>query len=267
MGSSGPHRPQTQEAVRAEPLRHPAAHQHPRDSDEHSREREYQHRDHPRHEAGQRGHARDPLGYGHHHDRRYHVRPQPHPTPQLPPSANLPRAEIQEGMAQAREISEAITQVPLGDGAELEDLDEELERMEQEALDNKMLGAPAAPVTATPNTVRPGMCRNFHPTWRFLHVLTGVQWRLQSRRKKTRRRQSCGDCRPRWPCRFSVSMLCKYLGPLLPNLPRAPDATGRGFLLSPLAFLLQVCRPRGCKRVYYALLSLLETGPLSYELS
>lgn len=62
-------------------------------------------------------------------------------------------------MAQAREISDAITQVPLTDGAELDDLDEELERMEQEALDNKMLGAPAAPVTATPGAgkvVQPG---------------------------------------------------------------------------------------------------------------
>jgi charged multivesicular body protein 4 len=51
-----------------------------------------------------------------------------------------------------QEISDAITSVQLGNELDDDELIDELNAMEQEDLDNKMLSAPAAPVTATPNT-------------------------------------------------------------------------------------------------------------------
>ncbi|KAL7270741.1 ESCRT-III subunit protein snf7 [Rhizina undulata] len=59
--------------------------------------------------------------------------------------------DIQTQATLATEISNAITSVPLGEQVDEDDIARELEAMEQEALDNVMLKAPPAPVTATPN--------------------------------------------------------------------------------------------------------------------
>lgn len=49
------------------------------------------------------------------------------------------------------EINNAITSVPLsGDMIDDDELEAEMNDLEQELVDNKMLSAPAAPVTATP---------------------------------------------------------------------------------------------------------------------
>lgn len=66
------------------------------------------------------------------------------------------RDEIRENMDQANEISSAITAANLGDPIDEDELANELEAMQQEQLDERMLGAPAAPVTATPGMVKPG---------------------------------------------------------------------------------------------------------------
>lgn len=63
-------------------------------------------------------------------------------------------------MEHAEEISNAITSANLGEPIDEDELASELEAMQQEQLDERMLGAPAAPVTATPGTVKPGMAHS-----------------------------------------------------------------------------------------------------------
>lgn len=55
--------------------------------------------------------------------------------------------EIRESAAISREMGEAITRVSLGNEIDEDELLKELEDMEQEQLDNKMIGAPVVPVT------------------------------------------------------------------------------------------------------------------------
>ena len=58
---------------------------------------------------------------------------------------NFSREEIRESAAVAKEIGEVIS---MGNNAfDTEDLDAELDNMAQEALDNQMLSAPAAPIS------------------------------------------------------------------------------------------------------------------------
>ena len=64
-------------------------------------------------------------------------------------------------MEHADEISNAITAANLGEQVDDDELLAELDQMAQEELDERMLGAPAAPITATPGTVKPGMFFSF----------------------------------------------------------------------------------------------------------
>lgn len=115
-------------------------------------------------------------------------------------------------MEHADEISNAITAANLGEQVDDDELLAELDQMAQEELDERMLGAPAAPITATPGTVKPGMlffpfliffCRLLFPVedvW-LTRALCLLQWPYQRRQWKTTRRRSYGSCRPRWQCR------------------------------------------------------------------
>lgn len=64
------------------------------------------------------------------------------------------REEIREQQQIAEEIGNAI--INIGDPADEEELKNELAAMEQEALDNKMLTAPSAPIASTPQHVSVG---------------------------------------------------------------------------------------------------------------
>ncbi|KAI5795237.1 Snf7-domain-containing protein [Geopyxis carbonaria] len=61
--------------------------------------------------------------------------------------------QIRESMANAEEVSQAITSVTLTEGPDEDEIRAEIEAMEQEALDKQMLGAPSVP--AGTHTVRP----------------------------------------------------------------------------------------------------------------
>lgn len=69
-------------------------------------------------------------------------------------SCTLYREEIREQQQIAEEIGNAI--INIGDPADEEELRNELAAMEQEALDNKMLTAPSAPIASTPQHVGAG---------------------------------------------------------------------------------------------------------------
>lgn len=59
--------------------------------------------------------------------------------------------EIRENAAISQEIGEAITRVHIGNEIDEDELREELDAMEQEQLDNKMIGAPVVPVSQVGN--------------------------------------------------------------------------------------------------------------------
>ncbi|TGZ84366.1 Snf7-domain-containing protein [Ascodesmis nigricans] len=63
--------------------------------------------------------------------------------------------KMEENTEYVNDISESIKRANLGQQIDEDDLEEELNQMAQEELDNKMLGAPAAPVTAAPGAVKP----------------------------------------------------------------------------------------------------------------
>jgi len=54
------------------------------------------------------------------------------------------------------EISEAIASVRIADPEDEEDLEAMLQDMEQQALDDKMISAPAVPVSTHGQVVQPG---------------------------------------------------------------------------------------------------------------
>lgn len=74
------------------------------------------------------------------------------------------REEIREQQQIAEEIGNAI--INIGDPADEEELRIELAAMEQEALDNKMLTAPSAPIASTPQHVGAGKLIPV-PCWRY----------------------------------------------------------------------------------------------------
>lgn len=61
------------------------------------------------------------------------------------------REEIRDSAAVAQEIGDAITRVNIGNEIDEDELLQELEDMEQEQLDNKMIGAPVVPVSQVGN--------------------------------------------------------------------------------------------------------------------
>jgi len=63
--------------------------------------------------------------------------------------------EIRENMQLNHEISEAITSVRIADPEDEEDLEAMLQDMEQQALDDKMISAPAVPVSTHGQVVQP----------------------------------------------------------------------------------------------------------------
>lgn len=58
----------------------------------------------------------------------------------------LDRGELQEQHALSDEIVNAITNAPIGEPIDETDLENELEGMEQEQIDNKMIGTGTVPV-------------------------------------------------------------------------------------------------------------------------
>ncbi|KAI5841416.1 Snf7-domain-containing protein [Morchella snyderi] len=60
--------------------------------------------------------------------------------------------EIREQQHIADEISNAI--ININDASEDDDLKDQLDALEQEVLDDKMLGAPSAPITSTPHIIK-----------------------------------------------------------------------------------------------------------------
>jgi hypothetical protein len=129
------------------------------------------------------------------------------------------REELRDQHAIGEEIGEAITQSIGNTGYDETELEEELENLQQEALDDKLMQTGHVPkdrVDALPSAPQGGMLFFL----KFLGVYLLIQM-IQSKaklhyRSKTTRKRSYGSCRPRWQCdvMFSLALMKTnaYLG-------------------------------------------------------
>lgn len=113
--------------------------------------------------------------------------------------------DLRDQHAVGEEIAEALTAGAGANGVDEDELDEELAELQQEALDERMLKTGSVPVhdqiqrmpsapskfLALKGRQRERQTRNAN---------TFLQQRTLPRQKKTTRRPSYGNCRPRWPC-------------------------------------------------------------------
>ena len=114
--------------------------------------------------------------------------------------------ELREQHALGEEIASAITNAPLGEPLDEADLEEELEGMEQEAMDERMLKTGTLPVQGLPAVGNQPREFHFLP---FLNLRTTPDTsanNMNSKRKtrrRRRRRRAAEATSPKWPCRFA----------------------------------------------------------------
>lgn len=128
--------------------------------------------------------------------------------------------DLREQHAIGEEIAEALTQGSVGQGVDEQDLDDELEELQQEQLDNKMLKTGSVPVGDQISSMpdRPVGEREYYPlagggaggvrdallTFACPQLLAEC-----SARRKMMRKQSSRSCRLRWLYECSPGVLGK----------------------------------------------------------
>ena len=142
--------------------------------------------------------------------------------------------ELREQHALGEEIASAITNAPIGEPIDEADLEEELEGLEQEAMDERMLKTGTVPVTGEVNRLPavgngPGMSpaspliflgpffppqtcffpRCSHPVLPSKTLLTPFNSQCTIHKKKTKRK-SYGSSRPKWPCDTQMQLSIRY---------------------------------------------------------
>jgi len=113
--------------------------------------------------------------------------------------------ELREQHALGEEIAAAITNAPIGEPLDEADLEDELEGMEQEAMDERMLKTGTLPVSGEVSrlpAVATGPGESDRYAWLGL-CTNGTQYEVNHRRKRKTRRKSCESYRPRWLCKGS----------------------------------------------------------------
>lgn len=116
--------------------------------------------------------------------------------------------DLREQHAIGEEIAEALTQGSVGQGVDEDELDEELEGLQQEQLDEKMLKTGSVPVGDQISSMpdRPVGERECYFEFGKGSAFTNVHVQRQpgrNVRRKTTRKRSSGSCRLRWPCEKS----------------------------------------------------------------
>lgn len=115
--------------------------------------------------------------------------------------------DLEEQHAIGEEIADALTSRNAASGIDEGELEDELEAMEQEELDNKMLKAGGVPVAdqvqrlpAAGNTEREFFFLDVGLGWVWGVMLTDLQSKGSNEWRKMTRKRSCGSCRLRWLC-------------------------------------------------------------------
>lgn len=109
--------------------------------------------------------------------------------------------DLREQHAVGEEIAEALTQGAGTMGVDEDELDEELAELQQEQLDERMLKTGSVPVSDQINRMpsAPSKCREALFCGRRANQT--LQQRTLCRQRRRTKRPSCGNYRPRWPCK------------------------------------------------------------------
>ena len=120
--------------------------------------------------------------------------------------------ELRDQHAIGEEIGEAITQSVGTSALDETELDEELEALQQEELDNKMLETGATPANRLPSVPEGGKFNTAAACFprKQPNSVQSKGKRRRSQKKKTRK-QSCGSCRRRWLCKSRRSLCFNLL--------------------------------------------------------
>jgi len=121
--------------------------------------------------------------------------------------------ELREQQALGEEIANAITNAPIGEPIDEDDLEAELEGMEQEVMDERMLKTGTVPVTGEVNRL-PSVQNGPSEDFELLRLICANVWKQYAenhRRRKRTRKRSCGSCRPRWRRKAGLARLSSIL--------------------------------------------------------
>jgi hypothetical protein len=102
------------------------------------------------------------------------------------------------------EIVNAITQTPMGEAIDDDELENELDELQQEQLDEQMLKTGTVPVSdAVHKLPTPASAERMYfghiVSLRETNMLQLYRARIRPWRRMTKK-PSFGNCRPRWPC-------------------------------------------------------------------
>lgn len=128
----------------------------------------------------------------------------------------------------SEEIGAAITSVPLGEQPDEDELEQELEGLEQEAMDERMLNTGPVPVNSQldrlPEAGKSERKSNPFADLDILRtVLTDLQWLERHPQslwqRKTTRKPSWPSCAPKWPCStHTLALLSSHMQLFFPRL-------------------------------------------------
>lgn len=116
--------------------------------------------------------------------------------------------ELREQHALGEEIASAITNAPIGEPIDEADLEEELEGLEQEAMDEKMLKTGTVPVTGEVSRLPamqngPGKFQSFSKKTiipRFIGLTeTNLFFQFTAKQKKRTKKKNYGNSKRKWP--------------------------------------------------------------------
>ena len=112
--------------------------------------------------------------------------------------------DLREQHAVGEEIAEALTQGAGTTGVDEDELDEELAELQQEQLDERMLKTGSVPVSDQIQRMPSAPSKFLEiDVWKVSGRVANnySQRRTRYRQRRKTRRRSCGNCRPRWPCK------------------------------------------------------------------
>lgn len=118
--------------------------------------------------------------------------------------------ELREQHALSEEINNAITNAPLGEAIDEADLEEELEGLEQEAMDERMLKTGTLPVTGEVTRLPsvqngPGKSRYVTPCY----IADLSKCTANHKQRKKMKKKSCGSYKLKWRCDFFRAVYVK----------------------------------------------------------
>lgn len=123
--------------------------------------------------------------------------------------------ELREQQQLGEEIASAIQNASMGEGVDEAELEEELEGLEQEALDEKMLRTGTVPVGGELSRIPavPGGVGKLKPALNVgkQDILTSLQCQTNRLPQTKTKKRNYGNYRRRWPCKRTARVIFRLI--------------------------------------------------------